>query len=456
MDFLVRPLRRVRHDLMSLLMTCIFQLVFSNEVLSGQTLELDLTQALSQVKQNDLALERFKLDAQAFEAAADAQSFWPDPVLFTSAQNLPTDTFNFDQEAMTQFRFGLRQKIPVGDTLSIKHDIGQLKSARQLINRDARWLTLKRATEQAWLEAWYWQKTLEILEDDLVFLKQILDITQSLYRVGNREQSDVISAELELIQLDEQRIGAQQKYDRYRDNLNTLAKRNLQPRALSSVLADLRQGLLDEGDDLDRLQLHPEILTQQQAVDIAQQDIVLAEQSYKPSWGFELSYGLRDGTNANGSDRPDFLTAGVNVQLPLFGSNSQDNLLSAAKQRSASEKNKKLDRLSSMRYQYKNVRQQFLTSVQQSELYEAQILPALSQQKQSTLNAYQSDRAGFTSVVMVYLKEQKFRLKYQRLLVDQQKMLSKLNYWVPPVFDENEGKAKDAAARKNTYERKTL
>ena len=55
----------------------------------------------------------------------------PDPTLFAVAQSLPTDTFDTDQEPMTQLRFGIRQMFPKGDSLDIKRDMSVDKSSQQ-------------------------------------------------------------------------------------------------------------------------------------------------------------------------------------------------------------------------------------------------------------------------------------------------------------------------------------
>jgi hypothetical protein len=46
-------------------------------------------------------------------AAGRAAEALPDPVLRLGAANLPTDSFAFNQEAMTQFQVGLSQAIPL-------------------------------------------------------------------------------------------------------------------------------------------------------------------------------------------------------------------------------------------------------------------------------------------------------------------------------------------------------
>jgi len=392
---------------------------------------LSLNDALLAVKGSNLSLISFDYDAQADHAEAESNNYFPDPTLFVAAQNLPTDTFKFDQEPMTQLRFGVRQAIPAGDTLQIKYDTLQMKSEMKYTMQDRRWLRLKRATEQGWFEAWYWQKALEIFEQDAVFLKQTLDITRSLYEVGVRDQSDVLGAELEIVQLQEKRIDAQQNFLEFRNKLNTLAQQKITPWLLSMSFNKFNFQEIPVHTLQAKLEMHPDIMHKSHSIHISTQNIKLAEQSYAPRWSLEASYGLRSGENNDKSDRPDFFSAGVNVQVPLFSASSQDSKVRSARKRQLSAESARADALESMVFEYIDVQQKYLISLDQSKLYEFKILPTLAQQKTSILTAYQSDRLDFNRVLRVYLKEQSSRLKYQRILVNQQKMLSKLNYWLP-------------------------
>jgi len=392
---------------------------------------LSLSDVLLEVRENNRSLISYEYDAQADHTEAISNTYFPDPTLFVSAQNLPTDTFKFHQEPMTQLRFGIRQEIPAGDTLQIKHDTLQMKSEMKFTMQDRQWLSLKRAVEQAWFEAWYWQNALKILDEDAVFLKQVLDITQSLYEVGAGNQSDVLGADLEMVELEEKRINAQQNFLEFRNKINTLAQLNIHPWPLDLSLNEFNFEETSMHTLQSKLEMHPDIMHKAHGIHISTQNIKLVEQSYEPRWSIEASYGLRSGENNDNSDRSDLFSAGVNVQVPLFSKAGQDNKVRAAKNRRLSAENARADALENMVFEYINVQQKYLISLEQSKLYESKILPTLVQQKASILTAYQSDRLGFDRTLRVYLKEQGSRLKYQRILVNQQKMLSHLNYWLP-------------------------
>jgi outer membrane protein TolC len=141
-----------------------------------------------------------------------------------------------------------------------------------------------------------------------------------------------------------------------------------------------------------------------------------------------VSYGLRDGENMDGSDRPDFLSAGVNVQIPLFSDAKQRQNQNAAKTRSMASQIQRDEALSQMRFEVDNLIQQYRNTAEQRALYETDILPTLEKQRKSALQSYESDQGNFRLVMSLFLKEQGAKTMHQRLRVNEQKLISSLNY----------------------------
>jgi hypothetical protein len=401
--------------------------------------ELSLDYTLEKVRSNDLSLVRFGIDAKVHAAEAESNDYLPDPVLFAALQSIPTDTFDLDQEPMTQLRFGVRQMFPKGKSLEIKKDLSLINSGIQSIQQQLRWQKLKLKAETAWLEAWYWQKNRQLIEEDRVFLEQVRDFVQSLYQVGAKDQSDLIGAQLKLIMLDEKRIEADRQFNWFRQTLDTLANEALVGRQLSGSLVHIDKVGIDLSDSesiIRRLLKHPEILVLDQRIHLSEKKVDLAEQNFEPSWGAEFSYGLRGGVNIDGSNRADFLSAGVNVQVPLFTQGKQHNELRAAKYKQESIKNRREESLHKMHFQLENIHQQYLSTVEQRQLYENKILPTLTKQKDSALNSYESDKGDFRTVTELFIKELNTKIKHQRLQVNEQLMIAKMNYWIG--FDDDE------------------
>ena len=99
-------------DLFALCFVLSFCLM-SIKPVEAQTLSLE--HALQLAIQHDPLLKGNAHRKDRFNAEAEASSYWANPQVSASVQNLPTDGFAFDQEPMTQFKVGLKQQLPRGD-----------------------------------------------------------------------------------------------------------------------------------------------------------------------------------------------------------------------------------------------------------------------------------------------------------------------------------------------------
>lgn len=395
------------------------------------TSALSLESVLYLIKQNDFRLKQLQQESDAHSLEADAFSYLPDPTVFAAIQSLPTDTFALDQEPMTQLRIGVKQMFPKGDVLDIRSDMSLIKADLQLKQSQLRWLMRKKEGEQAWLEAWYWQRNLTLLDEDDVFLSQVQEFIQSLYEVGAKNQSDLIGADVELIKLKEKRIEANRQYQIFRQQLNRLANETLSGEHLAKSLPDLAQKDFTtfQNEEIDSYLLtHPRVTLLNQNMVMADKKVDLVQQDFEPAWGIEVSYGLRDGDNMDGSERADFFSAGVNMQIPLFSDGKQRQNTLAAKHRLQVAQLKRDEVLSEMRFEVESLLQQYRFTHKQRELYETEILPTLEEQKKSALQSYESDQGNFQFVLALYLKQQSAKAMHQRLRVNEQKHISSLNY----------------------------
>ena len=80
---------------------------------SASALSLEMAQQLA--LSNDPMSEGFRFKQEAFEREGKAATYWDNPQLATSIQNLPTDGFRFNQEPMTQVKIGVKQALPRGN-----------------------------------------------------------------------------------------------------------------------------------------------------------------------------------------------------------------------------------------------------------------------------------------------------------------------------------------------------
>lgn len=405
----------------------------------AQTLGLTVAEQLAM--QEDFGARQLMAESRASLQEADAQSQLPDPQLVLGALNLPTDTFKFDQEPMTQFKVGVKQMFPQGDTLPLKERKFRLQSDAQAHAARGRLLMVTRQVRKGWLEVFYWERARSILSQDENLFRQILDVTHSLYSVGHVQQQDVLRAELELSRLKEKIIKAERSAVTERAQLARWIGERAMDDEWPEVIPVVAMPTVPNIPDADsraaqttflsnQLKTHPMLQALSGQVDVAAQDIALSQQLYKPTWGVELSYGYRAGQNNDGSDRADFLSAAVNVSLPLFTSSRQDKSVQRANYKKYAQQNAYADKLAEMRGEVEALQARLAQVDAQLTLFDEQILTKASLHAEAALNAYQADASDFAEVMRAFLSEQRDRLDYERLLVTRLQLISDLQFYL--------------------------
>jgi len=411
--------------------------------MSHATLTMEEAQTIA-IK-SDLGITQTLNRSYSSKAEASSQSQLPDPVLVVGAQNLPTDTFKFDQEPMTQFKVGIRQMFPQGDTLSLK----ELKLNDQASSFESaaktRYLTVTRKARNLWLEVLYWERAKNIIEEDEALFKQLLEVTHSLYSVGNVQQKDVLRAELELSRLREKIIKANRQSEIQRAQLSrwigNAASVEVWPEHFPKMMPPTeitnqldynnaqRYGVENRQRLFEQLKAHPMLLSLQRQVDVADRDIQISKQQYQPAWGVELNYGYRDGQNNDGSDRSDFVSAMVNVSMPLFTNSRQDKSVQGAVFRKEAQQNAYQDKLTEMVGEVQTITSRLGQAEERMALFNVQILDKARLQAEASLNAYQADAADFAEVMRAFISEQRDRLDYERLVVTRLQLISDLQFY---------------------------
>ncbi|MGS2723052.1 TolC family protein [Porticoccus sp. GXU_MW_L64] len=384
---------------------------FADQPANNQNLPLEVAERLAIANEPGVLSLAAKAEALASEATAVRQL--PDPELQLSAANFPTDTFNLDQEPMTQLKVGISQKIPASGALKARSQIRQKQSQAMQWQAQDRQLQVLRQVRRDWLELYYWQQAGEIVTESKVVFEQLLAVVNSLYEVGKKQQHDLLRAELELSRLDDRLIDITDRCSRQKANLS----RWIGDMSQYDAAQALPHWSLSVGNHHDRLLTHPAIQSLDKQVAARHHGIELAESGYRPNWGVSLSYGYRQ-EDFNGRELPDFFSAGVTVQLPLFTGKRQDQSYRASVQQHQSSRSERQEKLVAMRAELDNLTVDARHLEQRFQLYQQTILVQANQQVDAVLKAYRSDAADFDEVMRAVLSELSLRLEYQRLRID--------------------------------------
>ena len=159
---------------------------------TAAALSLEMAQQLA--LSNDPMSEGFRFKQEAFEREGKAATYWDNPQLATSIQNLPTDGFRFNQEPMTQVKIGVKQALPRGNVNELNQQKFDAMGVSVSMANKARAAWLKKQVGDDWLN-WYLahERTL-LLGKERQLLTQLLDFTESRYGQAFRDaqQQDIL------------------------------------------------------------------------------------------------------------------------------------------------------------------------------------------------------------------------------------------------------------------------
>ncbi len=255
----------------------------------------------------------------------------PDPEARVGAVSVPTDSFALDAEEMTMLEVGLMQRLPAGRSRSLARAGFERRSLAMAETANDRARRVRLAVAQAWHELDYLDAAAVILESQRRWAETLVAGILAAYASGDGAQAGLLEARLMTLELAERSIDI----GRERDVMSAELLRWMDVPTLPERVAATPDG--GQGPPLERLleQLgsHPRLIAMDFETAAAESDSALAAQAYKPSFGFDLSYGFRRGDSMGGAARPDMLSAMVTFDLPLFTRDRQDRDVAAARAR---------------------------------------------------------------------------------------------------------------------------
>lgn len=352
-------------------------------------------------------IKQYQANSDAFDAKANAALSLPEPTLHLGALNLPVDSFNLSQEPMTQLQAGISQTLPKGHSLISRannlHQLARASHKQSLLKQ----LQLIKQVRLLWFQMLKAERSERILKAQYKLFSHLKQVTASLLANNKVAQKDLLNAELQLNQIDEQllkvkqdKLQAQASLSRWLGKVTNyeLGKINQLPKLLQA--SQLKKRLL----------YHPIIAIGDAAIAAADAEVDLAQQNYKPQFSAGVAYGYRQGQNPNNRKRPDFLSGTVSISLPLWVKTRNDNELNSAIARLSVQKQQRL-------VEYHRLQQQLNLSLvnyqklnQRIRLYRNSLLPVANQLAQSTLLAYQNNQTDFNSVAQSYVQRLNLKL----------------------------------------------
>ncbi|MGQ0619210.1 MAG: TolC family protein [Panacagrimonas sp.] len=385
-------------------------------------LELEAAQALSVTRQPLLDAQSAAVQAARESAVAAGQL--PDPKLTGGIRDLPIegrDRYSLSQDDFTMYSVGVMQEFPRAEKRRLLGARGEHEAdlADQMLIASR--LEVRRDAGLAWLEVWQSERAAELARASVRESGLQLQATQIAYTAGTASQSDVLAARVATAMLRDDLAGLEQSAQVARGKLSRWIGAESSQRLLCPELPAWAAPPTLEAM-LTQLRSHPHLNAQARRVAVAQDEVALAEQAYKPDWGVELEY-------ANRPDFADYVSLNFSIDLPVFSANRQDRGLAAKlSEQTAAEQTRE----DTFRQEEAELRQNWSGWQRLQErlrLFEADILPQSEQRIAVAVSAWKAGQGSLAAVLEARRMALDARMKHLELVTDAARLRLNLLYF---------------------------
>ena len=389
-----------------------------------------LQQLIDEALQNNHALRSRAAQVKALEKRTRAAGALPDPKLGFAVQSLPTDSFAFDQEPMTQKQIFLEQSVPWLSKLDLRSETTAQSAREEEAGLAAARLELARDVADAWYELGYVAESQRINDALIELLERIRRDAESGYAVGEGLQQDIFQAEVELSRLKDEAVRLESRRSTIEDRLHELtnrqARKSIKPPSdlpepdFSFSAEALAESALAGNPDLRRLQA---------AIKGAAAETRLAKKDYYPDFNIRLTYGQRD-EDRTGRDLPDFFSAAVAMDIPLWHKSKQSRAVAAATENQRSARSRYHDLKTRLPYRINSLAAEIKDSRRRYTLYKNELIPQAGQWARSALDAYEVDRVAFDTMIEARIRVLNYRREASRLFYNIYQKRAELEAWI--------------------------
>lgn len=391
--------------------------------------------------ENDATRRQFIEFSNANLNSGLAKATLADPTIKVGFGGVPIDSFQLDQDPMSNISLGVMQKFDRGDTTEFQDQQARSQAQVGLNQADLRAQEVATLVTALWLELGYNQTAKTLMSEQKRWLVQLVDSLDSNYALGLSESQDVISAQLRVSQIEQKLLSNQQMQHQIMAqlsewlvsadhqnnthlNTNLLASSSMESGVSTSEpinwseLESVLHSLTNNDARYTRLRLHPMLQALEASILAAKSQVSIAEQAYSPQFGIELMYAHRQANNMRGEPAPDMVSAYLTLDVPLFTGNKQDKAHAAAQYQVGSVQAQRDAVLAKLNSQLNNLLSERQFTQARIERYRNSLLKQARAQRLAVEQGYQNNSANFSDIVTSSINQLTIELEYQRLLTD--------------------------------------
>ncbi len=363
-------------------------------------------------------LQSLELKVAALEEEIDFAGSLDDPRIGFGVLNLPTDSFSFSQEPMTQKQLFIAQKFPWFGKRDLKSKRAATKAIRAVAVLSAKRLDLARQIADTYYELGFVQRRQEINKRLIQMVKQLLRVSETKYAAGQGLQGDVLQAQVEMSKLMDEAIMLKKMYRSLEDQLNGLLNRDgFEPISLPDSILHPDFTLDLEALKSVALNNNPQLYIKRMDIDLATIEHDLAGKAYWPDMDVKLAYGQRD-EDAIGRELSDFISASMTMNIPLWQNKRQDKQLSASENRNQAAIKSYQNLLKRLPHQVDAQVNEIQATIESYNFYKQAILFQARQWAQSSMAAYKVGKVEFNTMMNAQIQVLRFELNAEKYLYE--------------------------------------
>ena len=334
------------------------------------------------------------LEREAFLAEAAAAGTRPDPVLSVGVVNLPVtggDALRFDRDDMTMKEVGLSQELT---RKSKRRARAAALAARASVSAAERGLVVAQVraeAAQAWFDLHFAQAARRELERLRPEAELDLAAAKAAYAGGNVGQADVISAQAQLVAIDDRLSQSDRDIAVARAALARWVGDDVDGTA--GPLPPLDVPPIDARHVEHLIEAHPEVEVFQARAAQAEAEVGEARAERQADWTVEATYGQRD------QHLPDMTSVTLRVPLQFNRRNRQDRVVDARIAQAKAAAAEREDAVRMHRAEIAGDLAAWWTGRERIRRYRQSLLPLAQARAEAALAAYRGGSGSLRDVV---------------------------------------------------------
>jgi outer membrane protein TolC len=392
---------------------------------SAELRPLAFDEALRSAEQRSARLVAQEAAVGAASEQASRATELPDPKLRLGLDNVPVsgpDAFSQTRDFMTMRRIGYAQDVPNADKREARGQRALREQAVEVATLAAQRAQVRQDTALAWLEVYYAQRSLGVMESLHAAYRLEAESTGPAVSAGRMPPAMAIAA----------RAAVEMANDRISEQQRILARARASLRAL---VGDAAEAPLSTPPDINTLahtptalvgaiDTHPDQRIFEQRVALAQSEVALAATTRKPDWGWEVSFGQREPRFSN------MVSVMISMDLPLWKGARQDRDVAVRVKQLEQARAQREDARRMHDAEVRMLAADWSFAGERAQRFSSAVLPLAQERAELALAAYRGGRGELSSVLEARRAQTDVELSRLAVELERARAWARLNYLI--------------------------